>query len=142
VIGEQRPLLALGTPEVGERAKPTSRDLPCQADVRSARRATDQVQPVDAQRLGVVDGQVDEVDPEILFTFDLVGSVEDFRNAVRYVEGLARIAVHDGAFTALARGECAAGACARPSSRVRPDSITPPDCPLGASSERARILTG
>ncbi|SBW19227.1 hypothetical protein FDG2_1077 [Candidatus Protofrankia californiensis] len=42
----------------------------------------------DHERARLSDGQVDEVDPELVLVFDLAGSVKDFRNAIDRVEGL------------------------------------------------------
>ena len=46
------------------------------------------VEAFDAERAVLSDGQVDEVDPELVLVFDLAGSIQDFRNAIKYVEGL------------------------------------------------------
>jgi hypothetical protein len=95
VTGEQRPLLALGTPEVGERFRQPQRDMPRlskPSPARQGERLSPKFQVLvdafDSQRLELSDGQVDEVDPELVLVFDLAGSVQDFRNAVQYVEGL------------------------------------------------------
>jgi Subtilase family len=95
VTGERRPLLALGTPEVGERfkQKPT---VPPRVSRPSAARQGERLSPqfralveaFDNERAQLSDGHVDEVDPELVLVFDLAGSVEDFHNAINRVEGL------------------------------------------------------
>lgn len=95
MTGEQRPLLALGSPEVGERFRQPQRDMPRLSRPTAARqgeRLSPQFQSLvdafDAERAELSGGQVDEVDPELVLVFDLAGSVQDFRNAVQYVDGL------------------------------------------------------
>jgi hypothetical protein len=95
VTGELRPLLALGAPEVGERFRQPQRDMPRLSKPSAASqgaRLSPQFQTLvdafDAERAALSDGQVDEVDPELVLVFDLAGSVQDFRNAIQQVEGL------------------------------------------------------
>lgn len=95
MTGEVRPLLALGAPDVGERFRQTPRDVPrlsTPGPSRQGERLTPQfqvlVEAFDAQRALLADGQVDEVDPELVLVFDLAGSVQDFRNAIKNIEGL------------------------------------------------------
>ena len=95
MTGEQRSLLALGTPEVGERSRQSPRNMPKLAKPTAARqgeRLSPQFQSLveafNAERAELSDGQVDEVDPELVVVFDLAGSVQDFRNAVKHVDGL------------------------------------------------------
>ncbi|WP_224770083.1 S8 family peptidase [Mycobacterium simulans] len=42
----------------------------------------------DNERARLSDGQVEEVDPELVLVFDLAGTVKDFRNAINQIEGL------------------------------------------------------
>jgi hypothetical protein len=95
VTGEPRPLLALGTPEVGERFRQPNRNPPrlnTPSTSRQGERLTPQFQALveafDAERVVLSDGQVDEVDPELVLVFDLAGSVQEFRNAIQHVDGL------------------------------------------------------
>lgn len=94
MTGEQRPLLALGAPEVAGRLKQ-------RADTRSLSHPTPQhqgerlspqfqvlVDAFDAQRAQLADGSVDEVDPELVLVFDLAGSIQEFRSAIERVDGL------------------------------------------------------
>jgi len=46
------------------------------------------VDAFDARRAELVDGPVDEVDPDLVLVFDLAGTVEAFGNAVNKIEGL------------------------------------------------------
>lgn len=80
---------------MGERSRQPNRNPPRLATPPAARqgeRLTPQfqalVQAFDAERAVISDGQVDEVDPELVLVFDLAGSVQEFRNAIQYVEGL------------------------------------------------------
>ncbi|QSR30800.1 peptidase S8 [Nocardioides sp. S5] len=93
--GDQRPLLALGAPEVGERIKQTRRDMPRLSKVPAARqgqRMSPQFRALsdafDARRAELSHEQVDEVDPALVLVFDLAGTVEAFGNAVNKIEGL------------------------------------------------------
>jgi len=93
--GTPRPLLALGTPEVGVRFQQPRRNVPRLAKpgpARQGQRLSPQFRQLaeafDNERVRVSDGQVDEVDPELVVVFDLAGSVENFRNAVNRVPGL------------------------------------------------------
>lgn len=95
MTGERRPLLALGTPEVSERSPQPHRNLPRLSKptgARQGKRLTPQFQALveafNSDRAVLSDGQVDEVDPELVLVFDLAGSVQDFRNAIQHVEGL------------------------------------------------------
>lgn len=95
MTGDPRPLLALGAPEVGERFKQPSRRPPRLSTPPAARqgeRLSPQFQVLvdafDAGRALLSDGQVAEVDPELVLVFDLAGSIQDFRNAIKHVEGL------------------------------------------------------
>lgn len=95
MTGEQRPLLALGAPEVGERIKQTRRDMPRLSKVPPARqgqRISPQFQALvdafDARRAELSQEQVDEVDPDLVLVFDLAGTVEAFGNAINKIEGL------------------------------------------------------
>lgn len=93
--GAQRPLLALGTPEVGQRFKQPRRDLPRLAkpgaDLQGKRLSPQfrlLAEAFDNERARLADGAVGEIDPELVVVFDLAGTVENFRNAVDRVEGL------------------------------------------------------
>ena len=95
MTGEPRSLLALGTPEVGERSRQSPRNMPRLSKPTASRqgeRLSPQFQSLveafNAERAELSDGQIDEVDPELVLVFDLAGSVEDFRNAVQRVDGL------------------------------------------------------
>lgn len=95
MTGERRPLLALGAPEVGERFRQPQRDMPRLSKPTAGRqgeRLTPQFQALvdafDAERAELTDGQVDEVDPELVLVFDLAGSIQEFRNAIKNIEGL------------------------------------------------------
>ena len=95
MTGERRPLLALGTPEVGERVKqkpPRPPQVSRPSGARQGERLSPQfralVEAFDNERALLSDGHVDEVDPELVLVFDLAGSVQDFRNAINRVEGL------------------------------------------------------
>lgn len=95
MTGDPRPLLALGAPEVGERLAQPRRDMP-RLSRPSASRQGERLSPqfralveaFDAQRAELADGQVEEVDPELVLVFDLAGSVQDFRNAIQRIDGL------------------------------------------------------
>lgn len=95
MTGDRRPLLALGAPEVGERFRQPQRDMPRLSKPSASRqgeRLTPQFQALvdafDAERAELTDGQVDEVDPELVLVFDLAGSIQDFRNAIKNIDGL------------------------------------------------------
>jgi len=95
VTGERRPLLALGTPEVGKRFKqkpPPAPQVSRPSAARQGERLSPQfralVEAFDNKRAQLSDGNVDEVDPELVIVFDLAGSVQDFHNAINRVEGL------------------------------------------------------
>lgn len=95
MTGERRPLLALGRPEIGRRFSQPRRDMPTLSSPGAARqgqRLTPQfdalVDAFDNARAQLSDGPVDEVDPALVVVFDLAGSVKDFHNAIKTVEGL------------------------------------------------------
>jgi hypothetical protein len=95
VTGDRRPLLALGAPEVGERLAQPRRDMPRlshPSPSRQGERLSPQfralVEAFDARRAELAEGQVDEVDPELVLVFDLAGSVQEFRNAIQRIDGL------------------------------------------------------
>lgn len=95
MTGVRRPLLALGTPEVGKRfrQKPTvAPQVSRPGAARQGERLSPQfralVEAFDNERARLSDGHVDEVDPELVLVFDLAGSVKDFCNAIDRVEGL------------------------------------------------------
>jgi len=80
---------------VGARFRQPTRNPPRLATPSASRqgeRLTPQFQALveafDAERAVLTDGQVDEVDPELVLVFDLAGSVQDFRNAIQHVDGL------------------------------------------------------
>lgn len=92
---EQRPLLALGQPEIGARSPQPRRDLPRLSKPGAARqgvRLTPQfralVEAFNNARVQLSDGPVDEIDPELVVVFDLAGTVKDFHNAIKTVDGL------------------------------------------------------
>lgn len=92
---ERRPLLALGSPEVGERIKQTRRDMPRLIKApagRQGQRISPQfrelVEAFDARRAELSADQVHEVDPDLVLVFDLAGTVEAFGNAVNRIAGL------------------------------------------------------
>lgn len=95
MTGEPRPLLALGAPEAGERFRQPTRDMP-RLSRPTAQRQGERLSPqfralaeaFDAQRAKLTNGNVDEVDPELVLVFDLAGSVEAFRNAIQRIDGL------------------------------------------------------
>lgn len=62
-----------GAARQGERLSPQFREL---ADA------------LDNQRARLTAGSADEIDPELVVVFDLAGTVENFRNAVKRIEGL------------------------------------------------------
>src|SRR4051794_23927582 len=92
---EQRSLLALGPPEIGERRITSRRDMPrlsTPGAARQGKRLSPQfdalVAAFDHARADLSHGPVDEVDPELVVVFDLAGSVQDFHNAIKQVDGL------------------------------------------------------
>lgn len=95
MTAEQRPILALPTPEVGKRLKQSS-SVPPRVSKASGSRQGERLNPqfraltdaFDHQRADLSDGQVDEVDPELVLVFDLAGTVDDFYRAVEKVPGL------------------------------------------------------
>lgn len=93
--GEPRPLLALGSPEVGSRFTQPGRDLPVLRKPgarRQGERLTPQFRELasafDSKRVVLSSGAVEEMDPELVVVFDLAGTVENFRSAVNRIEGL------------------------------------------------------
>lgn len=80
---------------MGNRLRQPVRDMPRLSKPPAARqgeRLSPQFQTLveafDAERAELADGQVDEVDPELVLVFDLAGSVQDFRNALQRIDGL------------------------------------------------------
>lgn len=95
MTGERRPLLALGRPEIGRKLPQPPRVMPRLSKPGAARqgeRLSPQfdalVQAFNNARVRLSDGSVDEVDPELVVVFDLAGSVKDFHNAIKTVDGL------------------------------------------------------
>lgn len=95
MTSEPRPILALPTPEIGTRLKQSPLVPPSVSKVSGARqgeRLSPQFRALteafDHQRVALSDGQVDEVDPELVLVFDLAGTVESFYRAVEKVPGL------------------------------------------------------
>ncbi len=91
----ERPLLAMGGHEVGKRFTQTRRDMPKLSKPGAARQGsrlapqfTALVDAFDNARAQLSDGPVDEVDPELVVVFDLAGSVANFHNAIKNVDGL------------------------------------------------------
>ena len=93
--GEARPILALGGPEVGERPKRKSPNPPQVSKPSAGRQGTRLTSRFTAlaeafaeARARLVDGTVDEIDPELVVVFDLAGTIKDFHNAIKTVDGL------------------------------------------------------
>ena len=94
MVGEPRPLLALGPPEVGVRIAQRPRRMPrlSTPDVarQGARLSPQFRQLAEAfarKRVELSGGATDEPDPEFVVVFDLAGTVEQFRNAVAKIDG-------------------------------------------------------
>lgn len=95
MTGEPRPLLALGPPERGERPTQSRRDMPRLSKPSAARQGQRLIpqfrslsDAFDAERARLARDTPDEVDPALVVVFDLVGTVEQFRNAIDGVDGL------------------------------------------------------
>lgn len=95
MTGEQRPLLALGVPEAGERIRQPRRNMPRVTKVAAARQGQrispqfrELVDAFDARRAELSSAHVDEIDPDLVLVFELAGTVEAFGNAINKIEGL------------------------------------------------------
>lgn len=90
-----RPLLGLTEPAKGARHKQPSRSLPRLGRPgigRQGERLEPQFRELaeafEAQRAALAIDGSDEIDPELVLVFDLMGSVKDFQNAVARIQGL------------------------------------------------------
>ncbi len=90
-----RPLLAFNPPRIADRPKPRPHPIPTPAGPGGQRQGerlnpkfTELVNAFGAQRVASGVGTPAETDPSLVVVLDLAGSVRDFHNAVKKVEGL------------------------------------------------------
>jgi len=95
VTGDPRPLLALGSPAIGERPAQLPRDVP-RLSKPGAGRQGERMAPqfrelraaFEAERARLAADAPDEVDPALVVVLDLAGSVKDFHSAIGRIPGL------------------------------------------------------
>lgn len=92
---QMRPLLAFNPPRIADRPKPRPHPIPTPAGPGGQRQGerlnpkfTELVNAFGAQRVASGVGTPAETDPSLVVVLDLAGSVRDFHNAVKKVEGL------------------------------------------------------